>query len=237
MEDNRSQKDKKKGPSKKTIQALFSRVVEGYDLANDLITLGRIRAWRRRLVEKSGVKNQDLVLDIATGTGDLAYEFYKKRASVRGADFCEKMLEKAKKKYPKLSFEYADLMNLKYEDNFFHISSVAYGLRNVEDLERALKELARVTRSSGKVLILETGNKPSFYIKPFFHFHMCYLVPLIGSFVSKDKLAYEYLQTSSFQFPAREEFVKLIKETGCFASVNYEVFMGGASFLYCAEVI
>jgi len=230
-------KDFKKGPPKQKIQSLFHQIAGGYDLANDLMTLGFVRLWRKRLVELSGVKKGDLVLDVATGTGDLAYGFSKKGAVVRGADFCESMLEKARKKYPEIKFEYGDLMGLKYEDNCFHISSVAYGLRNVENLKTALKEMARVTCPSGKILILETGNKSSKFMKPFLSFHMRYFVPFIGSMVSKDKKAYEYLQSSSSEFLGREDFVKYLKDTGLFSSVSCESFMGGASFLYLAQVI
>ena len=223
-------------PSKEKVKSLFSSIADGYDLANDIMTLGQARLWRKKIANNLPIEKNDKILDGATGTGDLAYEFSKKGASVTGVDFCESMLVKARKKYPGISFELGDLTELKYPDKTFSISSVAYGLRNVEDFPKAISELARVTKKSGYIIILETGKNPSYFMKPFLNFYMKVMVPFVGSVISKNKEAYQYLQKSSFDFPSQEELVDILNETNLFSSVRYESLLGGASYLYFAKV-
>lgn len=227
------------GPRPDDIQKIFTDVAEGYDRANDAMTFGMARRWRRKLVRWSGAEPGDRVLDCATGTGDLALDF--KRAVgphgfVRGTDFCPSMLEKAPPKASRLGldveFSLADAMALPFGDDEFDVSSIAYGIRNVADPAKALLELARVVKPKGRVMVLETGDTPSSGLKSAMGFYVRNVVPRIGGWITGHRGAYEYLNNSSRGFPSRERFCELMKSTGAFSKVEYRVLMGGASFMY-----
>lgn len=228
-----------RGPDAGDIKSLFSSVAQGYDKANDAMTLGMARLWRRQLVAWSGARPGDRVLDCATGTGDLAIEF--KRAvgasgDVIGTDFCEDMLKlapvKAKRQNLAVEFSLADAMNLPFRDSEFDISSIAYGIRNVSDPAKAIREMARVVRPGGCVMILETGDTPDGAFKKAFEFYIKQVVPRVGGWMTGHRDAYEYLNQSSRGFPSRERFVEIMNSTGAFSSVEFRVLFGGASFIY-----
>ncbi|NCN42151.1 bifunctional demethylmenaquinone methyltransferase/2-methoxy-6-polyprenyl-1,4-benzoquinol methylase UbiE [bacterium] len=227
------------GPEKAQIQNLFTGIAPGYDLANDLITFGMARGWRKKLVTWSGAKPGDKVLDCATGTGDLAFDFKKKvgdAGQVLATDFCQGMLDQAPEKARTLdldvTFEWADVTQLKYEDHQFDCTSIAYGIRNVEDPVKALKEMARVTKPGGVVMILETGRSQWALMQWGFDFYFKNVVPILGGAVTGDSSAYKYLNKSSKNFPCREEFLALMKQAQSFSKCEYKSLLGGASFLY-----
>ena len=227
------------GPEAGQIKSLFSSVAHGYDKANDAMTFGMARLWRKDLVKWSGARDGDRVLDCATGTGDLALEF--KRAvgasgEVIGTDFCAEMLNlappKAKRKNLAVNFQIADAMNLPFADHEFDISSIAYGIRNVSDPHKAISEMARVVRPGGCVMVLETGDTPDGAFKKAFEFYIKTVVPRVGGWVTGQRGAYEYLNNSSRGFPSRERFVEIMMSTGAFSRVDFRVLFGGASFIY-----
>ncbi len=227
------------GPQKAEIQNLFSGIAPGYDLANKMITFGLDRRWRKSLVKWSEAKPGDRILDCASGTGDLAIEFKKRVGTggeVTGTDFCQGMLDQAPEKAKALGleirFEWADVTQLKYESNQFDVTSIAYGIRNVQDPVKGLKEMARVTKPGGCVMILETGKSQWKLMQAGFDFYFKYIVPLLGGLVTGNTAAYRYLNKSSKSFPCREEFLLMMGETGCFSKCEYRSLMGGASFIY-----
>ncbi len=227
------------GPPADEIKDLFQSISHGYDKANDFMTGGMAHSWRRKLVEWSGVKSGDQILDCATGTGDLAIEFAQvvgPSGSVTGIDFCEGMLKKAPDKVKGLNlsihFEIADVTSLPYKDNQFDVVSIAYGIRNVSDPLKALSEMARVTRPGGRVMILETGDQQNPLMQKAFSFYFRHIVPRVGGWITGKRQAYEYLQKSSSRFPSKDSFVKLMGQTSAFSSCEYKVLMGGASFIY-----
>lgn len=227
------------GPKAEEIKNLFAAVATGYDKANDAMTLGLAHLWRRKLVVWSGAKAGDQVLDCATGTGDLALEFKRTvgdKGKVLGTDFCAEMLElappKAKKAGLDIDFQIADAMNLQFADKRFDIASIAYGIRNVADPEKALSEMARVVKPGGRVMILETGDSPDHALRPFFDFYFRKVIPRVGGWVTGKRFAYEYLNNSSRGFPSRDRFLELMKNTGRFEDLEFRVLFGGASFIY-----
>ncbi len=227
------------GPQPEEIKSLFASVASGYDRANDAMTFGLAHMWRRKLVNWSGAKPGDRILDCATGTGDLAIEFKQHvgvDGHVVGTDFCAEMLELAPPKAAKLGlqieFSQADAMSLKFPDHTFDIASIAYGIRNVADPAKALCEMARVIKPGGRVMILETGDSPESPVKGFFDFYFQQVVPRVGGWVTGRRSAYEYLNRSSRGFPAREKFIELMDSTNAFSDSEYRVLMAGASFLY-----
>lgn len=231
------------GPRPEVIQSIFTSVAEGYDRANDAMTFGMAHRWRRQLVRWSGARAGDHVLDCATGTGDLALEFKRavgKEGAVIGTDFCASMLDKAPPKARALGldveFSLADAMNLPFENDRFDVCSIAYGIRNVADPERALREMARVVKPGGRVMVLETGDEPARGLKPMMDFYIRQVVPRLGGWITGQRSAYEYLNRSSRGFPSRQRFVELMASTGALEQCEYKVLLGGASFVYRAVV-
>lgn len=234
---------KSSGPPPEFIKGLFDSISETYDTANDVITFGMARSWRKRLVRWSGAKEGYRVLDCATGTGDLAIEFKKAVGAsgrVIGSDFSEGMLlrapDKAKKAGVSVEFEIADATQLPYQDSQFDITSIAYGIRNVNDPLKALQEMARVTKPGGCVMILETGEIDTPVLRECIGIYFRHIVPRLGGWVSGNRSAYEYLQGSSQKFPSGREFKKLMKDTDRFSKIACRKIMGGASYLYKGTV-
>jgi demethylmenaquinone methyltransferase/2-methoxy-6-polyprenyl-1,4-benzoquinol methylase len=231
------------GPSADKIKSIFSSVAHGYDRANDAMTFGMVHSWRRGLVHWSGVRLGESVLDCATGTGDLAFEF--KRAvgipgRVVGVDFCEEMLAEARVKATKnhvdIDFQFADAHHLPFGKNEFDVSSMAYGIRNVENPAAVIADMARVVKPKGRVMILETGDSPARGLKPLIDFYCTKIIPRVGGWITGQRAAYEYLNQSSKKFPSRDAFVSLMESTGAFSEVSYRSLVGGASFIYNGKV-
>ncbi|MEO0335681.1 MAG: bifunctional demethylmenaquinone methyltransferase/2-methoxy-6-polyprenyl-1,4-benzoquinol methylase UbiE [Pseudomonadota bacterium] len=227
------------GPPAEDIKSLFGSIAHGYDTANDWMTGGLARGWRRKLVKQSQVKPGEHVLDCATGTGDLAIEFAKvtgAEGKVVGTDFCKEMLEfapsKAKKAGVEASFSIADATQLPFENESFDVVSIAYGIRNVDNPKTAIAEMRRVCKPGGRVMILETGDQQNPMIRSAFNWYFRNVVPRIGGMITGRKSAYEYLQNSSSQFPSGSEFLKLMQEAGEFEITECFALMGGASFIY-----
>jgi demethylmenaquinone methyltransferase/2-methoxy-6-polyprenyl-1,4-benzoquinol methylase len=221
------------------IKNLFNSISGTYDRANDVMTFGLARGWRRDLVKWSGVRQGSSVLDCATGTGDLAIEFKRTVISGRvvGADFSQGMISLAPEKaaeagFKDIEFKLADVMALPYASDSFDTTSIAYGIRNVANVRLALTEMARVTKPGGNVMILETGENRIPILRVAMGIYFKYVVPRLGGMISGRRDAYEYLNNSSRAFPSGEEFCAIMREAGCFSRVEYRPVMGGASYIY-----
>lgn len=227
------------GPDACEIKSLFSSVAHGYDKANDVMTFGLAHRWRKLLVAWSRVQVGDQVLDCATGTGDLAIQFKKAvgpQGDVIGTDFCAEMLRQAPPKAQNqnlaIQFQLADAMDLPFLDGRFDVASIAYGIRNVSDPQKAISEMARVVKSGGRVMVLETGDAPENGLKKAYEFYFKNIIPRIGGWVTGQRSAYEYLNRSSRGFPSRERFLEIMQSTNAFKACEYQVLFGGASFIY-----
>lgn len=224
------------------VQSMFAQIAARYDTANDALSFGRHHAWRRRAVKLSGARPGMSVLDCATGTGDLALAF--KRAvgpsgEVVGTDFCEPMLRSAPAKAARarlaVRFEVADAMKLPFEGQRFDLSSISFGIRNVDDPSVCLQELARVVKPGGRVVVLEFGQ-PEGNFGSLFRLYARFLMPLIGRLVTGNRAAYEYLPRTAASFPSGEPFIALMKKTGRFSQAAATPLMFGTAWVYVGTV-
>jgi demethylmenaquinone methyltransferase/2-methoxy-6-polyprenyl-1,4-benzoquinol methylase len=182
---------------------MFDRISGIYDLLNQVMTVGLHHRWRARAADLAEVGPGAAVLDVACGTGDLAIELARRGCDVVGADFSEEMLAHARAKEPGIAWEWANALELPYEDDRFEAATVGFGARNFSDLARGVSEMARVVRPGGRVVILEmtTPTKPP--LSTFFHVWFDRVVPLLGR-VAGDADAYAYLPSSVKRFPGPE---------------------------------
>lgn len=222
------------GPDPDRIQSMFASIATRYDRANTILSAGVHHRWRRAAVRWSGAREGDAVLDCATGTGDLAIAFKKAVGGGRvvGTDFVPEMLEIARMKAEHIEFDVADVTQLPFGDATFDISSIAFGIRNVSEVGRAIAELARVVRPGGRVMILELGQPQNRAFAAFYDFYRRHLLPHIGGAVTGRKQAYEYLERSAGRFPSGEEFAELIRASASFRSVEWRPLTFGIAYLY-----
>jgi demethylmenaquinone methyltransferase / 2-methoxy-6-polyprenyl-1,4-benzoquinol methylase len=186
------------------VRAMFDRIARVYDLMNSVMTAGMHHRWRERAADLARVGPGSRALDVATGTGDLAIELARRGAEVTGLDFSEPMLELARAKAPGLDWVQGDALELRYCDGEFDAVTVGFGARNFSDLDRGLREMARVTRPGGRVVVLEitTPQKPP--LSWFFRVWFDRVVPALGR-VAGDPDAYTYLPSSVRRFPGPRE--------------------------------
>ncbi len=221
---------------------MFASIADRYDMVNSVLSMGTHYRWRKKTVKLSGAEPGMDVLDCATGTGDLALDFKKvvgEDGRVLGTDFCKEMIEpgppKAKRKNLDVKFEVADAMDLPYDDDSFDISSIAFGIRNVDDPSTALKEMARVVKPGGKVVVLEFGQAYGVMKYPF-NFYSKYVIPKVGGWLTGNPDAYTYLPETSAKFPAGSRFTSLMADTGAFSAQSYYPLTSGVAYVYIGVV-
>jgi demethylmenaquinone methyltransferase/2-methoxy-6-polyprenyl-1,4-benzoquinol methylase len=198
------------------VRAMFDRIARIYDLINSVMTAGLHHKWRRRAADLAEVGPGDRVLDVATGTGDLAIELagrVEPGGQVIGSDFSEEMLALARRKAPGLRFEWGNALELPYGDGEFAAATVGFGARNFSDLDRGIAEMARVVRPGGRVVILEITTPQRPPLSTFFRLWFDRLVPLIGK-VAGDSQAYDYLPNSVKRFPEPEGLAAAMARAG-----------------------
>lgn len=224
------------------VRQMFASIAQDYDRVNTVLSFGIHHWWRYQTVKQSKAKTGYHVLDCATGTGDLALAFKKKvgvEGYVMGTDFCAEMLgpapAKARNKNLDVDFEVADAMNLPYDNNRFDISSISFGIRNVDEPATALKEMARVVKPGGRVVVLEFGQ-PKGIMKWPYVFYQKYVMPTIGGWLSGNKEAYVYLPETSQAFPAGEDFLEIMRQTGSFRTVAAKKLNSGIAYVYTGIV-
>ncbi len=212
---------KKRAERKKN---MFGSIVGVYDLLNALLSLNFDKSWRKFAAKVSNIKSDTKVLDVCTGTGDLAISYSKLlngNGLVVGSDYCHDMLKyglpKIKKKHleNKIKLIEADTLQLPFRDNAFEISTVAFGIRNVADLDAGIKEMRRVVGPNGRVVILEFSQPTNFLFKQIYFFYFTRILPMIGRLISKSQDdAYSYLPKSVLAFPDKLSLKKKMEECG-----------------------
>lgn len=224
------------------VREMFSSIAPRYDVTNEVLSFGVHRLWRRSAVRLSGAAPGQAVLDCATGTGDLALAF--KRAvgdggRVLGTDFCQEMLipapAKAARAGLKIDFEVADALALPYPDKTFDVASIAFGIRNVDDPVKCLKEMARVVKPGGRVVVLEFGQ-PRGLFGALFRFYSRFIMPWVGGLLTGNRAAYEYLPRTSAAFPSGDRFLTLMDQAGAFRERAAHPKTFGTAYIYVGVV-
>ncbi len=223
------------------IRRMFGHIAPTYDLLNHLLSLNVDHYWRRRTTQLVPPSAQGPILDLCTGTGDLALAYDRAargRVPIVGADFCHEMLTRAAAKVQqrgaadRIRFLEADAQHLPFPDDFFQIATVAFGLRNVTDTDRGLAEMVRVTRPGGKVAVLEFSQPRGRLLGRVYRFYFRWVLPLIGQTISRSKdNAYRYLPASVMEFPDGEALAARLRRQGL-ADVRWHPLTFGVASLY-----
>ena len=225
---------------KKQVTKMFNGISTEYDALNRKISLGIDVKWRRRVVDLLIPKKPESILDIATGTGDLALALTATRASrIVGLDISAGMLSVGKDKVKVENLEntiemvIGDSEALTYDDNSFDAVTVAFGVRNFENLELGLSELFRVLKPGGTLVVLETAVPTRFPFKQGYKFHTQVIIPLMGKLFTRDQAAYKYLSDSAAVFPHGKQFNNILEKMG-FIEVEDSPQTLGVASIYCA---
>jgi demethylmenaquinone methyltransferase/2-methoxy-6-polyprenyl-1,4-benzoquinol methylase len=234
--------DQNSGRSKKEqVASMFDSIAPSYDFLNHFLSFGVDRCWRKKLRKAVSHIHNGRILDIATGTGDLAFELLKLQPEkITGIDISEKMLaiagHKAKRKNIGhiVEFQYGDSENLRFENDYFDLVTIAFGIRNFENMDKALTEIIRVMKKGGMLAILEFSKPVSFPFKQLYYIYFKAWLPLTGRIVSKHRRAYAYLPESVSNFPDGKAFMDYLGKAG-FINIRQKRLTGGVATLYISQ--
>ncbi|MFM6963441.1 MAG: bifunctional demethylmenaquinone methyltransferase/2-methoxy-6-polyprenyl-1,4-benzoquinol methylase UbiE [Micrococcales bacterium] len=213
-----SKADLNKQPNE--VAAMFDAVAPTYDRTNDVLSLGQDRIWRTKVRAAVAAASGQSILDLAAGTGTSSVSFLKPGVRVVASDFSEGMLAEGRKRHPQIEFVYADATNLPFKDAEFHATTISFGLRNVVDVPKALREMYRVTKPGGRLVICEF-SKVVPALRPFYALYLKVVMPIVAKLASVNPAAYDYLGDSIAAWPNQESLAELIRGAG-FANVNYK---------------
>ncbi len=223
---------------KEEVAEMFNNISKKYDFLNHFLSLGIDKIWRKKAVKSLSEVNPKRILDIATGTGDFAIATLKiQPTEVIGVDISQGMIDVGIEKIKKMNLDniitlqLGDSENLPFEENYFDGLTVAFGVRNFENLEKGLAEMLRVIRVGGKVVILEFSKPKKFPVKQGYAVISKYIIPFFGKMISKDDKAYAYLPESIAAFPEGKEFTAILEKLG-YKNVQSELVSGGIATIY-----
>jgi len=233
MEEIKPYKETEKA-KKQQVADMFDNISGTYDFLNHFMSLGIDILWRKKAIRSLKKYKPQLMLDVATGTGDFALESIRQLnpAKIIGVDISAGMLEIAREKIAKKELEgqfevqLGDSEGLQFEDGVFDAVTAAFGVRNFENLEKGLADICRVTRPGGRAVILEFSKPRVFPVKQLYNFYFHKITPFIGRIFSKDSRAYEYLPESVAQFPDGAEFTTILKKVGFSEAIARPQFFG-----------
>ncbi|HKL03275.1 MAG TPA: bifunctional demethylmenaquinone methyltransferase/2-methoxy-6-polyprenyl-1,4-benzoquinol methylase UbiE [Cryomorphaceae bacterium] len=223
---------------KEQVAAMFDNIAGKYDFLNHFFSVGIDKKWRKKAIKELALDEPKSILDVATGTGDFAFEAMRlKPTKMVGIDISDGMLnvgrEKIKKRKltDKMEFLNADSEDLPFDDNHFDAVTVSFGVRNFQNLLKGLKEINRVLKTDGKVVILEFSKPRRFPLKQAYFLYFKFIMPVVGKLVSKDKSAYAYLPQSVMAFPEGKEFEAIMDKAG-FKTIKTQPVTGGIASIY-----
>jgi demethylmenaquinone methyltransferase/2-methoxy-6-polyprenyl-1,4-benzoquinol methylase len=226
---------------KEDIKDIFNDIAPKYDLLNHLLSLNIDKRWRRKAMKYIAETEKGRLLDVACGTGDFSVAAHKVGVKqVNGIDISSNMVEVGRRKVKELGLEQSvdlqvgDSEQMSFADSTFDVVTVAFGVRNFEHLEIGLKEMNRVLRPGGKVIILEFSTPEYFPMRQLYLFYFRHILPIIGGWISGNKGAYNYLPASVMRFPQGETFLRILKNCG-FVSPIQQKLTGGIASIYVAR--
>lgn len=219
--------------SPKDVSAMFDMVAKNYDRTNDLLSFYQSRIWRRAVRKAVNPKAGQRILDMAAGTGTSSMALLVPGGEVVAADFSKGMLEEGKRRYPKLSFVFADAMKLPFSEGEFDIVTISFGLRNVQDHKTALREFHRVLKPGGKLVVCEFSRVRGI-LGALYRFYLRNLLPLVARLVSSNPAAYSYLSESIEAWPDQEQLKQDIRSAG-FQNVKFDNLSFGVVALHTGE--
>ena len=242
MIENQEHLEQLKGKDKREkVENMFDGIAGKYDFLNHFLSFGIDYYWRNRVLKIIKDKSPKSILDIATGTGDLAILSSKANPErIVGIDISQNMLnvgiEKVKKKGLEklITLQQEDSEDLSFEDNTFDLAMVAFGVRNFENLEKGLSEIKRVLKPGGTFIVLEFSKPQAFPMKQLYGFYSNNILPVFGKIISNDASAYTYLPESVKRFPAYKEFTTIMDKVG-FNNTSYTALTSGISSIYIGE--
>jgi demethylmenaquinone methyltransferase / 2-methoxy-6-polyprenyl-1,4-benzoquinol methylase len=231
--------DKIENSKREQVESMFDSIAWRYDFLNHFLSFGTDRSWRRKAIRIIGKRSKPCtILDVATGTGDLAIASLRLgQVRVTGIDISEKMLEIGNEKIRKaglsdrIALQKGDSENISFPDNSFDAAMVAFGVRNFSNPLTGLKEMRRVIRPGGMIMVLEFSRPVSFPFRQIYYFYFHNILPFFGRMFSKDSKAYTYLPDSVMNFPDNENFLKLLGEAG-FDEMEQKRLTGGIASIY-----
>ncbi len=219
------------------VQDMFTRIAHRYDVMNRLMTAGQDTRWRKFVIEKAGLKPGFRLLDLGAGTGDLAREATRQQpdARVLAADFTLEMMRVGRRNnYGGLIWSAADALNLPFDEKVFNGIVSGFLMRNVGDIQRALKEQYRVLKPGGRIVILDTTKPKRNLFSPLIWLHMHILIPIVGGLLSGFRDAYDYLPASTEDFITEKEMTVRMAAVG-FKKINYKILMFGTIAIHWGE--
>lgn len=212
------------------VQNMFARIAGRYDMMNRLMTFGQDVRWRRYVIQKAQLPDGGRLLDIATGTGDIAYEGLRQHRNLQavGGDFTIEMMQAGKRRPERQALQWvaADTLALPFPDNIFDAVTSGFLMRNVIDVPGALAEQTRVTKPGGRIVILESSPPKKNLLRPFIRLHLNHVIPTLGRLITGDDDAYRYLPDSTQQFQGPESLAAAMRQAGL-TEVSYRLFMFG----------
>jgi demethylmenaquinone methyltransferase/2-methoxy-6-polyprenyl-1,4-benzoquinol methylase len=220
------------------VQAMFGRVAQRYTLMNRLMTGGQDQRWRRFVVQQAQLPPGGNLLDLATGTGDIAFEALKAEPNLRviGADFSLPMMRVGQQRPlgKRVGWTDADALQLPFPDDTFDAVTSGYLARNVIDIPRMFREQLRVLKPGGRIVVLDSSPPPNNLLRPFILIHLKYIIPLMGRLISSDPSAYQYLPDSTQSFKTPDELAGIMRAADV-RNVQYETFMFGTMAVHWGE--
>jgi demethylmenaquinone methyltransferase/2-methoxy-6-polyprenyl-1,4-benzoquinol methylase len=234
-------KDSKES-KKKQVENMFDKIAFRYDFLNRFLSAGIDVGWRKKAIKQLISSKPQNILDVATGTGDFAITSYEilKPEKITGIDISEGMLQIGRKKIEKAGLQKniellkGDSEAILFDDNTFDAVTVAFGVRNFENLEKGLEEIRRVLKPGGKLVVLEFTKPSAPVIKQLYNFYMNTITPKIGKIIAKNNEAYQYLNDSVLQFPEKESFIHILNQSN-YRNAFYKTLTLGICSIYCAE--
>ena len=203
------------------VSKMFDDVAHRYDFLNDLLSLGRTKAWRRVVTSIIAPKPGMKILDIAAGTGSSSRPLVDKGAEVTALDFSQGMIEQGRKQNKNINFVQGDALKLPFEDNAFDVTTISFGLRNTSNTDKALKEALRVTKDGGRIVVAEFSHPVNPIFKKIYLNYLMRALPVIVKKISKNPDAYIYLAESIRAWPDQAELASIMRDSG-FKSVAWQ---------------